>query len=152
MLTIEFPAEDQGERMPSLNHSYICVQILRQLFQNDTIQPLIELTLNVGNGLTPDICVYSREEIRPNFLRDITRFHEMPILAIEVLSASQNIQDILEKASNLVEAGVKSVWTVEPYGQTIFVTSKNGEQLHHNRAIESEGIQVDFTQVFKIDD
>ncbi len=138
--------------MPSLNHSYICTQVLRQLFQNDKIQPLTELTLDVGNGLTPDICVYSKDKIHPNFLRDITRFQEMPMLAIEILSASQNIQDILEKAVNLVKAGTRTVWTVEPYGQTIFVTTENGEQLHHNHMIENEGIKVDFTEVFRIDD
>jgi hypothetical protein len=35
------------EGMPSLNHSYICLQILRQLLLDDTIQPLPALTLDI---------------------------------------------------------------------------------------------------------
>ncbi|MEE4357302.1 MAG: Uma2 family endonuclease [Desulfococcaceae bacterium] len=134
--------------MPSLNHSYICVQILRQLLENESVQPLTELTLDIGKGLTPDICVYEKEKIRPNFLRDITRFQDMPILAIEILSASQNIQDVLEKAVILADAGVEKVWVVEPYSRTVFVTGKEGESVHYPQVLEHRGIRVDFHQVF----
>ena len=138
----------EEKEMPSLNHSYICAQLMRQLLQNDTIQPLPELTLDIENGLTPDISVFPKEKIRPNFLRDIVRFKEMPLLAVEVLSASQNVQDLLDKASVLVSSGVKAVWTVEPYGRTIFITTANGEKFQHDPNVESEGIRVDFREVF----
>ncbi|MEZ4526489.1 MAG: Uma2 family endonuclease [Desulfobacterales bacterium] len=134
--------------MPSLNHSYICVQILRQLLQNESVQPLAELTLDIGKGLTPDICVYQKEKIKPNFFRDIHRFPEMPLLAIEILSATQNIQDVLEKAVMLVNAGVEAVWTVEPYSRSVFVTTKEGETVHHGQTLEYQGIVVDFHQIF----
>jgi len=49
--------EKQVEEMPSLNHSYICAQVMRQLLQDDSIQPLPELTLDIDNGLTLDISV-----------------------------------------------------------------------------------------------
>jgi Uma2 family endonuclease len=148
MTDTEFPSEKHGEKMPSLNHSYICVQILRQLLRNDSLQPMTELTLNIGNGLTPDICVYPKEKIRPNFFRDINKFQEMPLLAVEIISPSQNIQELLEKASNLVNYGVKSVWTVEPYSRTVFVTTEKGEELYREQELESEGIRVDFGEVF----
>ncbi|HAO19687.1 MAG TPA: Uma2 family endonuclease, partial [Desulfobacteraceae bacterium] len=118
--------------MPSLNHSYICLQILRQLIQNEKFAPLPELTLDIGNGLTPDISVFPKEKIRPNFLRDVIKFREMPILAVEVLSASQTVQELLNKASVLVSSGIKAVWTVEPYGQTIFITTGEGEKFQHD--------------------
>ncbi|MCP4345651.1 MAG: Uma2 family endonuclease [Desulfobacterales bacterium] len=149
MPDIEFPAENQGEKMPSLNHSYICAQILRQLFGNESVQPMTELTLDIGNGLTPDICVYPKKKIRPNFFRDVSRFQEMPILAIEIISPNQNIQEVLEKASKLVNSGVKSVWTVEPYGRTVFITTESGEELRHEQKLETDGIIVDFGEVFK---
>ncbi len=137
--------------MPSLNHSYICAQILKQLQKYDRFEALPELTLNVGNnGLTPDISVFPKELIKPNFFRDIPKFSQMPILAIKVISASQNIQTLLEKAVQLIGAGVKVVWTVEPFTQTIFVTTKAfGEVLERSTVIESEGISVDFTQIFQ---
>jgi len=44
--------EDNHIDMPSLNHSYMCLQIIKQLIVNDEIVPLPELTLDIANGLT----------------------------------------------------------------------------------------------------
>ena len=139
---------DEEKEMPSLNHSYICLQIIRQLLENQSVEPLPELTLDIEKGITPDISVYPKAKIKPNFRRDITRYAEMPILAIEVISASQNIQDLLIKADVLVNNGVKAVWTIEPFTNTIFVTTKAGEEKFTNEEIESEGIKVDFRKIF----
>lgn len=145
----EFVEEQTEEReMPSFNHSYICNRILRQLFENETIDALPELTLDIEKGITPDISVYPKEVVKPNFLQDFVRFPKMPVLAIEIISASQNIQDLLEKARFLLSFGVKAVWTIEPFGRTIFVTTKEGEEIFHNQEIESEGIKVDFQKIF----
>ena len=136
------------EEMPSLNHSYICAQVMRQLLQDDAIQPLPELTLDIDNGLTPDISVFKKEQIQPNFFEDVLKMKELPILAIEVISSSQSIQAILEKSKLLVNSGVKTVWTIEPYGRSIFVINQAGKQLFHENMVESEGIKVDFSKVF----
>ena len=149
MLTEEVTEIEQDETR-SLNHSYLCGQILQRLMQNEAVAPLPSLTLNIGNGIMPDICVFPKEQIKPNFLRDIPRFPKMPLLAIEVVSASQNIQDLLEKAQLLVANGVKAVWTIEPFSNTVFVTTKDGENRFHNQEIESEGIKVDFRQIFAV--
>ena len=95
MLNLENDRQD--EEMPSLNHSYICLQILRQLLQNERVEPLPELTLDIANGLTPDISIFPKEQIHPNFFRDVPKFQQMPILAIEVISSSQTIEELLEK-------------------------------------------------------
>lgn len=147
---IEVEQEHAEEEMPSFNHSYTCWQISRQLSGNEKFAPLPELTLNIGNGITPDISVFPIEKVKPNFLRDIPKFPEMPVLAIEVISASQNIQDLLDKAQMLIAQGVKAVWTVEPFTNTVFVTTQDGEKRFHNEEIESEGIKVDFRQIFGI--
>lgn len=139
----------QGDKeVPSLNHSYICLQIIRQLLENPDIEPLPELTLDIEKGITPDICVYPKAKIRPNFRRDITKFSEMPILAIEVISVSQSIQDLLIKADILVKNGVKAVWTIEPFTNTIFVTTPGSEEKFTSQEIKSEGIKVDFKKIF----
>jgi Uma2 family endonuclease len=140
--------EEDKEEMPSLNHSYICAEIIVQLAENKAIKALPELTLKIGKGITPDVSVFPREKIKPNFRRDITQFAEMPLVAIEVISSSQNIQRLLEKANRMIKAGVKSVWTIEPFGETIFVTTENGEEILHNQIVESEGIKVDFKKIF----
>ena len=146
--TVVEQAEERN--MPSLNHSYICLQIIRQLLENPQLEPLPELTLDIGKGITPDICVYPKATIKPNFRRDITKYSERPILAIEVISASQNIQDLLIKADFLVANGVKAVWTIEPFTNTIFVTTQGSEEKFATQEIESEGIKVDFNKIFDL--
>ncbi len=139
---------EKEEEMPSFNHSYLCWQISQQLSQNGTIAPLPELTLDIEKGITPDICVYPIEQIKPDFYQDFTRYSQMPVLAIEVISASQNIQDLLEKAKLLISNGVKTVWVIEPFTRSVFVIDKNNRQIFYNTEVESEGIKVDFRQIF----
>lgn len=134
--------------MPSLNHSYICAQIMRQLLQNNSIQPMPELTLDIDNGLTPDISVFYRETICPDFFHDVLKTKLFPILAIEVISASQNIQSLLEKAELLVQSGIKTVWTIEPYGRSIFVVTTQDKKIYHEELVESDGISIDFKKIF----
>ena len=140
--------DKQDEEMPSLNHSYICLQILRQLLQNEKVEPLPELTLDIANGLTPDISIFPKEQIHPNFFRDVPKFQQMPVLAIEVISSSQTIEELLEKAAQLIQAGVKVVWTIEPHSRSVFVTTPSEEKLFHDGIVENEEIQVDFAKVF----
>ena len=67
---IELEQESAEKEMPSFNHSYICWQISRKLSGNEAFAPLPELTLNIGNGITPNISVFPIEKVKPNFLRD----------------------------------------------------------------------------------
>lgn len=137
-----------NEKMPTFNHSNICADIIEQILEDRRFKPLPELTLDIENGLTPDISVYLRESTKPNFTRDIIKYAEMPILAIEIVSPSQNIQTLLEKAEVFVKNGVKAVWTVEPFTNSIVVTTKDGVLRFQNEAVESEGIKVDFHKIF----
>ncbi len=143
-------SETSGEvnDMPSFNHSYLCSEILGQLHENKAIKALPELTLDINKGLTPDISVYPREKVVPNFLKDFPKYPQMPLLEIEVISANQNIQDVLEKAELLVQHGIKAVWAVEPFTSTIFVTTPSGVQKFSSQEIESENIKVDFAKIF----
>ena len=140
--------EKSDKDMSSLNHSYVCLQLMKQLIINEDIEPLPELTLDIANGLTPDISVFEKTKIKPNSFRDIPRFQEKPSLVIEVVSSSQTIQEMLQKAHQLVDEGVKVVWTVEPYSRTVFVTTPDEETLFHEEVIENEGIKIDFSKIF----
>lgn len=140
--------EEQVEKMPSLNHSYVCAQIMKQLLQNDEIQPLPELTLDIDKGLTPDISVFPKAKVHPNFFEDVLKIQQLPLLAIEVVSSSQSVQEILAKAVLLVNAGVSTVWAIEPYGRSVFVISDQAKTLFHEEPVESDGIKVDFAKVF----
>lgn len=138
----------QDQPMPSLNHSYICLQSLNQLIANENIEPLPELTLDIANRLTPYILIFPKDKIQPNPFHDIPRYQDRPVLAVEVVLSSQAIQEMLQKALQLVNEGVKVVWTVEPYRRTVFVTTQAKETLFHEELIENEGVRVDFAKVF----
>jgi len=109
---------------------------------------LPELTLDIDKGLTPDIAVFPQANIQPDFFTDVLKVQQLPLLAIEVVSSSQSIQSILDKANLLLKAGVKTVWVVEPYSRSIFVITQQAKQLFHEEPVESDGIQVDFAKVF----
>ncbi|MBC7797735.1 MAG: Uma2 family endonuclease [Pyrinomonadaceae bacterium] len=135
--------------MATYNHSYLCFEISTQIIKTTEFKPLPELSLAIGNGIKPDISVYAKNDVPPpNFLQDITRYEKMPILAIEIISPSQNIQDLLEKADLLIENGVKNVWTVEPFTNTVFVTNESGVKRFHKSVVENDGIKVDFAAIF----
>lgn len=140
--------ETPSEEMPSFNHSYICAEIIGQLYQDKSVLPLPELTLAIENGITPDISVFPRGQVQPDFLKDIRKFDKMPVLAIEVISPSQDIQDLLDKSQMFIQAGVKTVWTIEPFTTMIFVTTSEGIERRHGGTIESDGIKVDFDRIF----
>ena len=153
MLVEELLEVEEGqieEEMPSFIHSYLCGEIIEQLAQNKQFKAFPELTLAIDSGITPDISIYRRQEKKPDFFRDISRFTEMPVLAVEIISASQSIQLLLEKSELLIANGVNAVWTVEPFTNTVFVTTKDGEKRFHNTEVESEGIKVDFRQIFGV--
>lgn len=140
--------DETFDKMPTLNHSIICSRIMRQLLPNESIEVLPELTLAIENGLTPDISVFSAEQIKPDFLLDVVRFEQSPLVAIEIVSPSQNIQDLLLKSKKFIQSGIKTVWTIEPFTRTIFVTTANGTDILHDTIVESDGIKVDFAAIF----
>jgi hypothetical protein len=53
---LETERDEERER-PSFNHSYICAEIMEQLYENKAIKALPELTLEIGKGMTPDISI-----------------------------------------------------------------------------------------------
>ena len=141
---------DSGEDMPTLNHSNLCADIMEQIWETRTFKPLPELTLDIGKGITPDISVYLRERMKPDYWHDVVRYSEMPLLAIEVVSPSQGVQGLVEKAEMLLANGVKAVWVVEPVTKSIVVATAQGKQALQNQAVESEGIKVDFRKIFGV--
>jgi len=131
---------------PSFNRSYICTKILKQLIRTD-FEPLVELTLDIEGGLTPDISVY-REMVKPDFLEDQVKYGIMPVLAIEILSPSQNIPELVTKAKKMLKAEISWIWIVDTYARTVIVMGKESQDTIHRDVVESEGIKVDFKEIF----
>ncbi len=134
---------------PSVNHSYLCKKILLAIEQTEQWEAWPELTLDIEAGLIPDIAVYPRGGLKPNFMQDAMKCDVLPQLVIEVASPSQAIQDLMTKADRFVQSGVPAVWTVEPYGQIVYVSTLQGRKVKLAGVVESAGVTVDFGRVFQ---
>jgi Uma2 family endonuclease len=113
---------ERGKPMPSKNHSRLQA-ILNALFYiryGKKFTTYSELSLELlGDRLTPDICLYPY--VPSNWLHDQHPVIEPPLLAIEIVSPSQSVTEILLKARRYFAGGVQSFWLVEPALQTISV-------------------------------
>ncbi|OQW91510.1 MAG: hypothetical protein BWK78_04470 [Thiotrichaceae bacterium IS1] len=116
--------------MGSINHSIIQAKITGLLLNDERFTPAIELSLDISQidlsqfglkakeELKPDVCLYQgrRELSSPD---DILKMTEMPLLAIEILSPKQTIDEILAKFKAYFALGVKSCWLITPAIRTI---------------------------------
>ena len=78
-----------------------------------------ETTFQIGeSGRKPDVAFVSQERLPEN------RHQASPIppdLAIEVVSPSDKVYDVQEKALEYLDAGTQMVWVIEPIAKTITV-------------------------------
>ncbi|OQY45165.1 MAG: hypothetical protein B6242_11080 [Anaerolineaceae bacterium 4572_78] len=108
--------------MPSLVHSYIQAKLINILFDFKDYNIHSELTLTInGKDYTPDVVIYPKNDISINFAKDVIKMTDMPKLAIEVLSPTQGVQEILDKFEVYFESGIKSCWLVQPFPSIITV-------------------------------
>lgn len=134
---------------PSLNHSYLCRKIILEIEKTGQWEAWPELTLNIESGLIPDIAVYPRDGLKPNFMEDTMKCDVLPQLIIEVASPSQSMHDLMAKAARFLKSGVPAVWTVEPYGQIVYVSTLQGRKVELVGVVESAGVAIDFARIFQ---
>lgn len=78
-----------------------------------------ETTFQVGqSGRKPDVAFLSKERI-PENARQASPVP--PDLAIEVVSPTDALYDVLEKVSEYLDAGTKMVWVIEPVLKTVTI-------------------------------
>ncbi|RKZ41280.1 MAG: hypothetical protein DRQ49_05760 [Gammaproteobacteria bacterium] len=132
---LEYEDVDMG----SLNHSLAQTQIVGQLLNDERFTTIVELNLDVGETdlkqfgldvkreLKPDICLYPKGKLQPDWTCDVLKMQEMPLLVIEVLSPRQGIEEILAKIRAYFALGIKSCWMTIPANESITVYSKPRE-------------------------
>ncbi|MCP4109469.1 MAG: Uma2 family endonuclease [Desulfobacteraceae bacterium] len=133
---------------PSLNHSYLCKRLIVELEKTEQWEAWPELTLDIETGIIPDIAVYERDALRPNFHEDIMKCAVLPTLVIEVVSPSQSIHELMQKAEKFLRAGIPAVWTIEPYGKIIYVSQKASRNVEVAGVVTTEGVSLDFSKIF----
>ena len=118
----------KGELIPmsatSLEHAEICVNIssfLRVHVRENQLggKVLAEAGFRVGERvLRPDVAFLSAARI-PENLRKASPIP--PDLAVEVVSPSDKLYSVIEKAFIYLNAGTRLVWVLEPVAKTVTV-------------------------------
>ncbi len=143
---------ERGKPMPSTNHAVVQVSLIGAfLKQADELSVLSELSLELdGKPFVPDISIYRRLQVDP--LRDEVKRTEPPLLAVEILSPTQPLDDLVQKANAYLEAEVSSCWLVQPSLQTITVFLPGQKPRTHTEGEVSDpatGITVQLEEIFR---
>ena len=72
-----------------------------------------------GRELTPDLSVYPKTDV--DLVHEEVRVTDPPLLAVEIASPTQNVQDLVQKIEFLLDVGVQSCWLVQPPLRTVTV-------------------------------
>lgn len=144
---------ERGKPMPSFNHAKIQLRIGQQLLNKyeDTYDVLSELSLEFPNlPSIPDLSVFP---IKPSdWFDDDIRVAQIPLMVVEILSPSQTVTELTEKAKGYFSTGVASYWLVVPTLRTIFILLPKDEELvFHNDTLTdpTNGISIDLKKVFR---
>lgn len=115
---------ERNKPMPSKNHGKIQANILFGLMSKyrNEYSFISELSLELGNWLcTPDISFYPPAPL--DVMNDEIRMTIPPLGVIEILSPTQSLNELTDKAYSYFANGVKSCWLVLPTLKTIYVFS-----------------------------
>jgi Uma2 family endonuclease len=82
--------------------------------------------VGVRLGRTPDSTVgvdvvYVSAEVVARQADDTTLIDGVPVLAVEILSPSDRVEEIDEKVDGYLAAGVALVWVLDPHDRTVTV-------------------------------
>lgn len=154
---METPAYDVSEEfhteeIMSWNHATVTYRLTKNLSKYDdrfSIQPEMELELSHGRA-KPDISVYPLR--KTNWLKDIIRVTEPPLLAIEILSPRQALTDLTDKAIDvLLPSGVPTVWIIIPqFKQLTVITSDQQQAIYTSGEVHDPvtNLTIDLASIF----
>jgi Uma2 family endonuclease len=145
---------ERNKPMPSLNHGVIQGNLITELNVNYRKKYTFasELSLELVNWPSvPDITILPKQKL--DFQNDQIRVYEAPLCAIEIVSPSQSINELTNKARQYFEHGVKSCWLVILPLKSICVFTSPGEYAYFRAeqtlVDEILGIELHLAEVFE---
>jgi Uma2 family endonuclease len=143
--------QERGKSMPSINHSIVQMRIGALLLRDERYTVASELALNLnGWKSTPDIVVYPYRTI--DWLHDEVRSTEPPLLTVEIVSPSQNVTNLVEKAEQYLANGVQSAWVVQPALRLISILTKGVQPITYTSGTLTDpalGITLQMEEIFR---
>jgi Uma2 family endonuclease len=145
---------ERGKPMPNLTHGSIQLNLGYELKAKygQLYRIASEVALaTVPDGTTPDIVLFPKREL--NFVNEVAKQTEAPLLTIEIQSPSQTTDEMIEKTYQYFNFGVKSSWIVFPAMKGIAVyTAPDAYNFFHDDDVLVDanlGIEVDLRKVFE---
>lgn len=113
---------ERGKPIPDKNHALIqgnLYFLIRLLYgEKYTVLPEINLDLPIRERV-PDLAIYPKMEFNPD--ENEIRMKQVPLCTIEILSAKQDLSELMTKRAEYFTGGVQSYWLVLPALYTIYV-------------------------------
>ena len=145
---------ERGKPMPSLNHGSIQANLGFELMMRyrQVYRFASEINIDVsGRVMVPDIGIFPKMVL--DMAHDQVVVQETPLTTVEILSSSQPLKDLTDKARAYFQAGVKSCWIVLPDQQGIFVYSSPKEYNYfHGKDMlrdPATGIELELAPLFE---
>lgn len=144
---------ERGKPMPSFNHAKIQLRIGQQLLNTyeDQFDILSELSLEAPNlPSVPDISIFPAKP--SDWLDDEIKVSEIPLTVVEILSPSQTVTELTNKAKAFFATGVKSYWLVQPTFRSVVVLQPGADELvfHNNLLTDpTNSISIDLKKIFR---
>jgi Uma2 family endonuclease len=144
---------ERGKPMPSLNHGLIQTNIAVALASRyrSSFSFSSETSLDLDEWpSTPDLIIIPPTQL--NLRADKIKVKEPPLGIIEILSPTQSLNDLVDKADQYFEKGVKSCWIIIPSMAGVAIYSEPGkyEFFNENDLAKDEvlGLEVPVAEIF----
>lgn len=145
---------ERGKPMPSKLHGRVQLKLGAALDNayGDKFNFFSELSTDLSEWESvPDISVYPKMEL--DYSEDEVKVTEPPLCAIEILSPTQSLQELISKARRYFNYGVKSCWLVIPVLKNVYVfSSPESYQIFRDDQTLADpglGITLELAKVFK---
>lgn len=154
-LVMNYPETDyQTERnkpMPSKNHGITQFNLGNEFAQYKKKYRFIsEIGLELEDWKSvPDLAIFDKMKV--DFIHDEIRMTDVPLGVVEILSPTQGLQELNDKAERYFFYGVKSAWLVIPSMRTIAIYHSPYEFQLFTQGIARDtvlDIEVDLKEVF----
>ncbi len=144
---------ERGKPMPSFNHAVIQSRISKEILvrYEDQFTVGSEMSLiSTTPPTVPDLSIFPEAPI--NWLQDEVKVDRVPLTVIEIMSPSQTVTELMDKAKLFFATGVKSYWLVQPTFRSVVILQPNTDELvFHNDMLTdpTNSISIDLKKVFR---
>lgn len=143
---------ERDKPMPSFNHGSIQANLTALLYAYKNYRTVSEVSLSLADWPSvPDLSIYPKRPL--DFQNDQIKVKEVPLAVVEIISPSQSLNDLTDKARQYFEHGVQSCWLVLLPLTTICVFSSVDDysyfRAHETLEDPTLGITLPLKEVFE---